>query len=465
MRYTLSNTWLKQDINFLEYPLWMQDSQAAEQNEEGVLWKDREGFIYRAGYKPPVKVDYIFLLYLLLKSQKNGWNEQVTLSRFELLKECQVGTSTYWYQRLEDSLKRWKMMAVEFQGIFFDSKKYLSMNFGVVDSWNLEEETKELKVRFSTEWLLRIKNSNFFKMIDFEQVKALRSPLAIRLYEILSKSFHGRLSWEISADKLAEKIPMQATQVAHIILKIKAAVNRINENTDFRITLKVKRPHRGKASFIFYKQPDEQSNSSENNEITNPAESPSIWDIPQEGENSLLRLLDLLPTAHKEKKTVIEMVSEALRKHGEEYTRRNIEYANQQSKKNYRGFLLRALKEDWAEDEPVLCDKNSQNEKREVSEKKEVRLSLKEFLGLSENKVDWSFEEVMGYVREDERNNENVQFLVWKALKEQGAEYSLWNILYANRCSTGGHYDQFLKICFQNNHGTNNPLLFESLSS
>ena len=59
--------------------------------------------------------------------------------------------------------------------------------------------------------------------------------------------------WEIDAMKLAQKIPMNEKYPADVIPKIKAAVNRINENSDLKVKLIIKRPERGKVIFVFEK--------------------------------------------------------------------------------------------------------------------------------------------------------------------------------------------------------------------
>ena len=78
---------IKQSVNLLEYPLWFQDECLAE-NSRGVTWSDREGYVFQAGYKVPVKTDGIFLLYLLLQSQRNNYASEITLTRYQILKDC-----------------------------------------------------------------------------------------------------------------------------------------------------------------------------------------------------------------------------------------------------------------------------------------------------------------------------------------------------------------------------------------
>jgi len=436
---------VKQDINFLEHPLWFQDSKLAETSNEGFIWQDQAGFIYRAGYKPPVQIDMIFLLYLLLRSQKDDWNEVIEISRFEILKDCQVGTSTYWYDRLEDCLERWKMVGVKFQGAFYDGTSYQTINFGIIDSWRINEENKKLLVRFSSEWLLYVQHSNFFKLINFEEIKVLHSPLATRLYEILIKSFQGRTKWEIDAIKMAQKIPMNEHYPADVIPKVKAAVNRINEYTELQIKLEVRRPQRGKAILVFYKLSKEQSEP----ETT---EGPKLLDVLEGQEEDLKKLLELVPEEHRFKKTVLEMVSKALRKQDEGYVRRNILYANTNATRNYRAYLSKALKEDWAADQQAPSTpapkEAPKHQGEEISQERPITL---QDLGIPPEKQ-WNIEELLKMVPQKECENEWIQHLISNELDEKGYEYVLWNILYSNKYALGSYYTM-LKTALESNAG------------
>ncbi len=332
----------KQDINMLEYPLWMQDEKLPSKipDDKGFIWQDREGYVYRCGYKVPTKLDIIYLMYLLYRSQQEGWKEEIELSRYEILKSCgYISCRPADYERLEDSLERWKMVGIKFQGTFYDGKKYIALSFGVIDTWKIDERTKRLRIRFNREWLTRIKNSSYFKYLNFDQIRALRSPLAMRLYEILVKSFQTRQEWSIEAKKLAQKIPMKERAVAHIIPKIKAAVNRINGNTAFKVALIIDRPSRGQAIFTFRR-------------LSDTFEGPFIIEKAGQGdwEEVINRLLLLVPAEHRNKRTVQQMISRALRVHGEEYVKRNILYANEKVRqpRGYRSFLDQALRHDWA---------------------------------------------------------------------------------------------------------------------
>jgi len=354
---------IKQDINMLEYPLWMQDEKLPSKipDDKGFIWQDREGYVYRCGYKVPTKLDIIYLMYLLYRSQQEGWQEEIELSRYEILKACGYASCRPAdYERLEDSLERWKMVGVKFHGTFYDGKKYIALSFGVIDTWKIDEQTKKLRIRFNREWLTRIKNSSYFKYLNFDQIRSLRSPLAMRLYEILVKSFQSRDEWTIDAKKLAQKIPMKEKAAAHIIPKIKAAINRINTNSAFKVSLIIERPKRGQAIFTFRRL---KENINDDNFI--------LEKIPmQENIKSMLsKLLSLIPERHRSKKTIKDMIMRALRQNDEEYVRRNILYANEKVRKpsSYRAFLDQALRHDWAlgwwEDQIALIKKQNIQQK------------------------------------------------------------------------------------------------------
>jgi hypothetical protein len=381
----LNRQLIKQDINFCEYSLWFQDERGSSITKNDFVWKDREGFTYRAGYKPPVKIDQLFLYYLLLKSQNDNWNDTVELSRYEIVKACQTTTGKRGYERLEESLKRWLNVTVEFQGSFYDGKTYKTLNFGIVDSWAVNEDTKKLKVWLSSHWLTRIQHSTFYKFLDFGEIIKLRSPLVTRLYEILLKSFQTRNDWFCGAKKLATKIPMNEKYVSDIIPKIKTAVKRINEKTELQIKLEVKRPERGKAIFYFEKtsvdkviEKKEVSKELlvESKRISRKKKELESVEVPKKEHPSFQELVALLPKEHREKKTIQDEISKQLRKNGADYVRGNILYSNENATDKYMSYLNKALKENWGEG--YLEDLEQKEEKRQLRKAEEEKKKQEE---------------------------------------------------------------------------------------
>ncbi|MCD4831749.1 MAG: replication initiation protein [Anaerohalosphaeraceae bacterium] len=327
---------LKQDINFLEYPLWFQNSKMAKLRDDGYVWRDRKGFVFRTGYNPPTRTDYIFLCYLLLKCQESNWKEEIELTRYEVLKACDLNKGLKNYNRLENSLTRWNMVGLEFRGIFYDGVEYQIIQFGIIDDWDIEKQTKRLRVRFNPKWLLCIKQSRFFQFIEFEDIKNLNSPLALRLYELLIKAFRGRDTWEINALKLAVKIPMAQKYPSDILPKIRIALDQINKNTSIKIFMTVRQPERGRAIIAFHKD------KKQINQVNDEKFSPVL--IPEE----LISLISEEHCSDKARKLIAYWLDEK----DIDYVKRNIIYTNQHSNKKdgYCGYLARALEQDWGVD-------------------------------------------------------------------------------------------------------------------
>ena len=206
------------------------------------------------------------------------------------------------------------------------------MQFGIIDDWDIEKHTKRLRVRFNPKWLLCIKQSQFFQLIKFEDIKNLNSSLALRLYEILIKAFRSRDTWEIDALKLVAKIPMAQKHPSHILPKIRIALAQVKNHTSLKISMTMRRPERGKAIIGFHK---------ENKNIDTKKPAPVL--IPEE----LISLVAEEQCSDKVKKLIAYWLDEKDIK----YVKRNIVYTNQHSNKKdgYCGYLARALEHDWGD--------------------------------------------------------------------------------------------------------------------
>ncbi|MDD3376537.1 MAG: RepB family plasmid replication initiator protein [Candidatus Riflebacteria bacterium] len=365
----MSDGKIKQDINLLEYPLWFQDECEAEIRENGFVWKHPNGkFLVKSTAKPPVKTDNIFLLYLLGQSQSQSWKDVIFITRYQVIKNCGLDTNNSWYNRLVDSLHRWEQVHIEFNGAFYQGREYKTLHFGVIDSWGFEEKTKRLRIRFSPEYLSIVKDSSYFRFLDFDQVKSLRSPLATRLYQLLVKTFKNRDTWEIDAISLAEKIPMKQKFPAHIALKIKPAINRINKHTDLKITVEERRKARGEIVLVFTKE------AAQHKEKPIEKESPSFV-MPDNDE--FKKLVAMLPPERQRQNSLLELVLKALNKKGFDFVVWNIKYANKRAIGNYPAYFLKSLKGNFGqvmkeEEEVTLA---AASKRQEEAKTQKVRLT------------------------------------------------------------------------------------------
>ena len=205
-------------------------------------------------------------------------------------------------------------------------------------------------MRFSPEWLLRLKASVYFRFLDFNDIVAVGSPLAMRLYELLAKVFSSEEIWEIDALELAEKIPMKVAHVSHIVSKIRKAVERINECTGLTVSLEVHKPLRGQATLVFKKIRD----------LTE-------IDVSKEQYDDLLKLL---PDKEQNNKAIQKFLAYYLKNKGFDYVKRNIQYANGNARKNYRLFFQRALEKDWGKNLVENPSKKKAEKKTDLKQEK-----------------------------------------------------------------------------------------------
>ena len=239
----MKNYLVKQPISLTEYPIFfLSQEKGRERNEFGeFIWKNIDGFIYRAGYKLPEAIDLVFLYYMLLCSQHDGYKQKMEFTRYEILEACGLDICQKYYDRLEDSLKRWKNVSIEFKGTFYDNQEYHTMLFGILDYAAIRKEDKKLVVHFSPQWLLAIKESHACKYIDFLYMKALKRPLSRRLFQFLSPKFYQRGNFAIGLTKLGQKLTLSGRKVetddgvkyiiyaSKVLEKIKPAIQEINK--------------------------------------------------------------------------------------------------------------------------------------------------------------------------------------------------------------------------------------------
>lgn len=241
---------IKQNINFLEKPLWF----PTQRNRQTVYeMTDNYGYTYESSMGIPSKVDMLILYYCLLESQKKGFSPEIDVSFYQVLTGCGMKANNEKKDRMIESLSRWKRVTITFHGNFYDGKEYHAVIFGILETAKISKDKQRATIRFNKEWLSTIKDTNFFKLISFTEMKHLRSPVAIRLYEILSKSFYNRQQWTIGAHKLAAKIPLSEKYYSLIERKIRSSVNIINEKTDLNIQVAAKKKGKNDGIFTFTK--------------------------------------------------------------------------------------------------------------------------------------------------------------------------------------------------------------------
>jgi len=357
---------IKQDINFLEYPIWHVDFKS---NEEGKIFRDIEGYTYRAGYKVPTYIDVIFLYYFMLVLQNKDWKNEIKISKYNVLKNCGLSRSVYYMKRLEDSLERWINVTLKFQGIFYDNKEYKSLNFNIINDWYIDEKDKKIFIEFNKFWIKKVKESQYFKMLNFNELLKLRNPIATRLYEILIKTFQNRDTWEIDAHKLAKKITLNKKYYSHIKQRIKTALNKINKKTELKVDFKVKNEGRNKGIFVFIKKEKNKGNEKQQN-IRQRAKKQKI------SKEEIQQLLSFVREDQKNDDIVKDIIKKYAKKEGYEYCLKNIIYTNKNSNENYKVYLLQSLENNYGEFENITNIKNTKEEQENKQENREENKNI-----------------------------------------------------------------------------------------
>lgn len=91
-------------------------------------------------------------------------------------------------------------------------------------------------------------------------------------------------------------------------------------------------------------------------------------------DDEFAKVLQTLPEGKQKQKSIIEIVQKFYKEFGADYVIRNIKYSRKNAKKNFRPYLLKALKADWGivveEDEE---EKALQTQLLKLKKKKEIQ--------------------------------------------------------------------------------------------
>lgn len=231
---------VKDDINFLEYPNWVICKQS--KLTSWAIDKPHGRYEILSPMGLPQHLDKTILYYLLYKlyKEKDLNSYSLTSTRYEIAKNIFGGSrfSTNVYKRIMTSLKKWKAITLTFDGVFYEGDGHTVRYFSVIDEVILRKESGELSIRFSESYVKQLKDTKFYKLVDFEQYKKLHKTSSARLYEILSKNFKERNEWVINIQALAEKITFEKREGASdyypsdILRHIKPGIGEINKKTE-----------------------------------------------------------------------------------------------------------------------------------------------------------------------------------------------------------------------------------------
>jgi hypothetical protein len=199
-----SRKMLKEDLNFLDFPLWVKGMRGTK--IKNFKMNTHIGtYEIKSAENLPVyfdqKVFYFLLHKLYVLTSLN--NRKITISRHEIaVAICGMWYNTEDCKRIMQSLKIWVGIVVNFEGIFFDGIHYKTVAFHIIESYKLDAQENMLSITFNEEYLNQLKHSKSFKLIDFNIINMLSSDSSLRLYELFCKAFADTKEWHTTQEHL-----------------------------------------------------------------------------------------------------------------------------------------------------------------------------------------------------------------------------------------------------------------------
>ncbi|PIQ23908.1 hypothetical protein COW36_11560 [bacterium (Candidatus Blackallbacteria) CG17_big_fil_post_rev_8_21_14_2_50_48_46] len=353
---------LKQDLNFLQYPLWFQVSHG----HAPLVWNHPEGYTYRAAYRAPDQLDMLFLMYLLMRAQQENYKPRLEFSRYEILKGCGCPINPQYLKRLEDSLKRWLNVSLEYENCFFDGVRFLSAGFRLIENYRLREKDKRIEIRLSEPWLQQIQQSLYFKYLDFSYYKALRRPVSRRLFELLTTQFKSQSQWRLPLVELghhltlysrrkinAEGLEERVIFPSDVLTALKSALQELNQlSSNAELLREMGMDPREIYGVTFEVQSHRKMIELNRVSLTHLFDALTYSPEPEKPEHAFAEplLQELLSYLKRSSRPLQELVTQSYQSYGFEYVKWNIFYANRNGAKNYANYLKLCLQHNWAQE-------------------------------------------------------------------------------------------------------------------
>jgi len=263
-------------------------------------------------------------------------------------------------------------------------------------------------------YLLQLKNN--FTMYQFENVIALSSVYAIRIYE-LCKQYERLRERVIQVEILKEILEIEEKYKKYNDFKKKVldiAKREINEKTDINISFEEIKTGRKVTSIKFLiEKKEKEIKSIKNKEII------EIEDETKKYPEEVLDLFNILPFGERVEKRKAEL-SELLKSHTFEYLKSDIEYCNEQRPEKYWSYFVKSVNSGHyssaeLEKKKIAEEKNRLRAELEEIEKKEQEKLNEEKDKLAREKYkNLTIEEQEKYKKEFDKISENIKKIAFQ---------------------------------------------------
>ena len=196
------------------------------------------------------------LLYLLWYAEQNNWNKNLELESLNKIAQDVLGTKRLGKndkKKIERLLTIWKFHGYYFPGSFTWKGKNITIQFGVIEDWEIESQGKgkpsRLTITFNEKFLQICKETDWYRRPKWLEVRKLRKETAKRLYMLALeyKPSEKSKEWKIYIDKdLKHWYRNALNSLANpehlrpsVILdrRLKPALKEISDKTDLKMEL------------------------------------------------------------------------------------------------------------------------------------------------------------------------------------------------------------------------------------
>ena len=263
-------------------------------------------------------------------------------------------------------------------------------------------------------YLLQLKNN--FTMYQFENVIALSSFYAIRIYE-LCKQYEKIKERIIEIESLKEILDIKAKSYNRYdnfkrkVLEI--AEREINEKTDISIKFEEIKTGRKITAIKFLISAKKEIKAIKNKEIIENIE--EVKEYPEE----VLELFNILPFSEQVEKRKAEL-AELLKEHTFDYLKSDIEYCNGQRPEKYWGYFIKSVNSGHFSSADLEKKKIAEEKKRLRAELEEIEKKEQEKLNEEKDKLVrekykiLTIEEQEKYKKEFDKISENIKKIAFQ---------------------------------------------------
>ncbi|MCK5236932.1 MAG: replication initiation protein [Deltaproteobacteria bacterium] len=197
----------------------------------------------------PTTFDKKILYYILFKVQQRVLTHKPTLedpsygvhfpSINKALKEMGLADTTQYRDAWKRAIIRWGNTELIYKkgNWYFGSGKY---NTGVLHYRPVVGYEEDGSYILLHDTFVNASKDIFSRHLPLDQILKLKTPLSLRLFEVLCKSFHKAGTWEIGLEKLTSKLGCGKVFPKDMKKNIQKATDHISENTYLQVVASFK---------------------------------------------------------------------------------------------------------------------------------------------------------------------------------------------------------------------------------